>query len=350
MELTQDQLELQDLLRGFFAEQVTQSLLRGRVEGAEAPADGLAEGLAALGLREGFCGPDAPYSAAELGILATESGACLLPEPAWERMLCEGVFPRLLPADEAKSYLAWIQDGSLGVAPRECSWLKLDSKGKALSGEVSWCFGGVGAQKVAAVANVGGAERVALFDTKGSGVSERTLPSLDLTVSLRGYTLKKAQAHVLSEEASALFLDLFELLKACEAYGVSRRALEIACEYVKTREQFGVPVGGFQAVQQKLADAYAASESLGALARFAAWAVEASPEQRSLTARAAVSHASVTAATVCETAMQCLGGIGFTWEHDLHLYLRRAKAIQIAFPNSEARSRELIERALSRGA
>lgn len=345
MELSQDQVELQDLIRAFFAERVTSELIRRRIEGATGVQDGLVEALGELGLREGFCGPDAPYSTAELAILATESGASLLPEPTWERLLCEGVFPRLLDEGEAKAYLARIGTGPVGVAPRECSWLKADAKGKSITGEVAWCFGGRGAASVAAVATLGGSERVAIFDVAGAGVAERTLPSLDLTASLTGYTLKKAPAYVCSEAASELFLDLFEILKASEAYGVTRKVLEIACEYVKTREQFGVPVGGFQAVQQKLADAYAASESLGALARFAAWSVECSPDQRRLTARAAVSHASDTAPLVCEVAMQCLGGMGFTWEHDLHLYLRRAKALQIAFPNSESRARELIQRA-----
>lgn len=345
MELTQDQIELQDLLQAFFGEHVTSGVIRKRMQEPGAGYSDLLLALQQLGLRDGFCGAEAPYSVPELAILATQCGASLMPEPIWEDLLCQGVFPRLLPQQEGRAFSAALAGAAAAIAPRECCCLKTDGKGKACSGEVSWCFGSSAAQNIAALASIGKSERLVLFSTKARGVAESVLPSLDLTVELRGYTLKKVAVLVCSEEASALFLDLVEVLKASEAYGISRRVLEITCDYVKTREQFGVPVGGFQAVQQKLADAYAASESLGALARFAAWSVEHSPEQRALTARAAISQAVSVVPQVCESAMQCLGGIGFTWEHDLHLYLRRAKAIQAAFPNSERRSLELIQRA-----
>jgi alkylation response protein AidB-like acyl-CoA dehydrogenase len=347
VQLTQDQIELQDLLRGFFAEHVTSAVVRKRIESPQAEQRELLDLLSQLGLREGFCGSDAPYGAPELGILSVECGASLMPEPVCERLLCEGVFPRLLGAEEASAYSAALGGKPTAVAPRECCSLKADAKGKAVSGEIAWSFGGADAETVLAVASVAGAERLVVFSKSAAGVSERVASSLDLTVRLRKYTLKKAPVFLLSEGASATLLDLVEVIKASEAYGVARRSLEITCEYVKTREQFSVPVGGFQAVQQKLADSYAASESLGALARFAAWAVVSSPEQRALTSRAAIAHASSVAPAVCESCIQCLGGIGFTWEHDLHLYLRRAKMIAIAFPNSEARSLELIGRAVT---
>lgn len=347
MELTQDQFELQDLLRGFFAEHVTSAVVRKRIESPQAEQRELLDLLSQLGLREGFCGADAPYGAPELGILAAECGAFLMPEPVCERLLCEGVFPRLVGAEEAEAYTASLEGKPTAVAPRECCSLKVDAKGKVVSGEIAWSFGGADAEAVIAVASVAGVERVVVFSKSAAGVREEIASSLDLTVRLRRYTLKKTPVFLLSESASATFLDLVEVIKASEAYGVARRALEVTCDYVKTREQFGVPVGGFQAVQQKLADSYASSESLGALARFAAWAVASSPEQRGLTARAAIAHATDVASAVCESCIQCLGGIGFTWEHDLHLYLRRAKMIAIAFPNSEARSAELIGRAVT---
>jgi alkylation response protein AidB-like acyl-CoA dehydrogenase len=128
---------------------------------------------------------------------------------------------------------------------------------------------------------------------------------------------------------------------------MTARVVEMTADYLKTREQFGVPVGAFQAVQQRIADAYAASESLGALCRFAAWSVVSSPEQRPLTARAAIAHAAEVGPTVCEAAIQVHGGIGFTWEYDLHLFLRRAKAIQAAFPMNAERVASLLDSARS---
>jgi alkylation response protein AidB-like acyl-CoA dehydrogenase len=157
--------------------------------------------------------------------------------------------------------------------------------------------------------------------------------------------LKNVNALFFDDADSALVEDLIEVLKASEVYGITARVIEMTTEYVKTREQFSVPLGAFQAVQQRLADGYAASESLGALCRFAAWSVEGSPRQRRLTARAAVSHAAEVGPLVCESAIQCHGGIGFTWEYDLHLLLRRAKVIQAGFSLNGERAEELIRRA-----
>lgn len=345
MELTNDHRELQDLVRGFFAEHAGVESLRKRIESGARSGPALAGTLSQLGLREGFCGPDAALSVVELSLIAQECGRVLMPEPVWERLLCEGLLPRLLPQGEAEALRAFLGEAATAFAPQECCSLSCDAKGKGLSGEISWVFGGVGAGRVFAVAAIGKSARVVCFDAAGGGVKPVDLPSLDLSVALTGYALKKEPCLVLSEAASMLFLDLVEILKAAEAYGITSRVIEFTTEYVKTREQFGVPVGGFQAIQHKLAECYAQSEALGALVRFAAWSVEHSPDQRPLTARSAVSQAAEVAPHVCEAAMQCHGGIGFTWEYELHLFLRRAKVLQMAFPNSEQRAAELISRA-----
>jgi alkylation response protein AidB-like acyl-CoA dehydrogenase len=149
-------------------------------------------------------------------------------------------------------------------------------------------------------------------------------------------------ALVLSVETSQALEDVLEAIKASEAAGICDRVIQMSVEYAKTREQFGKPIGSFQAVQQKLADAYASSEALSSLSRFAVWACCHAPDQRHLTARAAISMAADVAPKICETAIQSHGGIGFTWEYDLHLYLRRAKTLQAAFALDEARINDLL--------
>ena len=94
-----------------------------------------------------------------------------------------------------------------------------------------------------------------------------------------------------------------------------------------------------------MADAYAQQEALGALARFAAWSIDHSPEQSALTARAAIALATTVGPGVIEACLQAHGGIGFTWEYDLHLYLRRAQATRAAFAMTSERDSELLERA-----
>ncbi len=115
---------------------------------------------------------------------------------------------------------------------------------------------------------------------------------------------------------------------AIEACGVGRRALELAIEYAASREQFGRRIGVYQAVSHPLADAYTQVELARSLALWAAWCVATGDAQASVAAAAAKAYAADAAVGVCETAIQTLGGIGFTWEHVLHRLYKRALGIQ----------------------
>jgi alkylation response protein AidB-like acyl-CoA dehydrogenase len=115
---------------------------------------------------------------------------------------------------------------------------------------------------------------------------------------------------------------------ALEATGIAQRALELAVEHARTREQFGRPIGGYQAVSHPLADTYVESELARSLAYWAAWCLAEGDDETPVAAAAAKSFAGDTAVAACERAIQVLGGIGFTWEHPLHAYYERALAIQ----------------------
>ena len=132
---------------------------------------------------------------------------------------------------------------------------------------------------------------------------------------------------------------------AFEACGVARRALEHAIEYASTREQFGKRIGVYQAVSHPLADAYTRLELSRSLALWAAWCVATGDRQASLAAAAAKSSASESAVAVCETSIQVLGGIGFTWEHELHRLYKRALGIE-SFGASGTRLRAELAAAL----
>jgi alkylation response protein AidB-like acyl-CoA dehydrogenase len=115
---------------------------------------------------------------------------------------------------------------------------------------------------------------------------------------------------------------------ALEAVGLAQRALELSVEYAKTREQFGKPIGIYQAVSHRLADSYALTELARSLAYWAAWCVSEDDEEAPVAAAAAKAYAGDVAVTVCEYSIQAHGGIGFTWEHPLHRYYKRAQWIQ----------------------
>ncbi|MGI9020393.1 MAG: acyl-CoA dehydrogenase family protein [Solirubrobacterales bacterium] len=112
---------------------------------------------------------------------------------------------------------------------------------------------------------------------------------------------------------------------AAELVGVGQRALDMAVEYAKEREQFERPIGAYQAVSHRLADMLWAVEEARSLTYYAAWAADAEPDSLPLAASMAKARASDAASSVCHDAIQTFGGIGFTWEHDVHFLLKRAK-------------------------
>jgi alkylation response protein AidB-like acyl-CoA dehydrogenase len=111
-----------------------------------------------------------------------------------------------------------------------------------------------------------------------------------------------------------------------EMVGGMQRTLELTVEYAKTRKQFGKPIGIFQAVQHQCADMYLETESARSAAYYAAWALEENAPDASPAVSIAKLYASDAGRTVGNRGIQVHGGMGFTWENDVHLYYRRAKA------------------------
>jgi alkylation response protein AidB-like acyl-CoA dehydrogenase len=140
----------------------------------------------------------------------------------------------------------------------------------------------------------------------------------------------------------ALLRDALAVHRAFDALGAAARLLDMTVSYAKQREQFGAPIGSFQAVKHHCADMAVAVEAGRASLWAAALALDtASATARSRAASAAAAYAKSAAAKVAGTALQVHGGIGFTWEHDLHLFLRRIK-VDEAFNGSVAEHRAAL--------
>jgi alkylation response protein AidB-like acyl-CoA dehydrogenase len=156
------------------------------------------------------------------------------------------------------------------------------------------------------------------------------LPAADLTRDLRPARVDRDVA--VGDLGATLDPDLVQRAHALALVGLSadlvgtmRGALALAVEHAGAREQFGAPVGSFQAVQHLCADAHVAVEGARSAVWYAAWAVDArEPPEAVLAARVAKAWCSRAGIEVCETAVQVLGGIGMTWEHPAHVHLRRA--------------------------
>jgi len=116
----------------------------------------------------------------------------------------------------------------------------------------------------------------------------------------------------------------FRAACAAEALGVAQRALDLGVEHAKTREQFGKPIGTYQAVSHPLAQTYTDVELARSLVYWAAWCVAEKDERAEVAAAAAKAFATEAAVAACERSIQVHGGIGFTWEHPLHRFYKRA--------------------------
>jgi alkylation response protein AidB-like acyl-CoA dehydrogenase len=138
-----------------------------------------------------------------------------------------------------------------------------------------------------------------------------------------------------SSRALRRVLDACAVALAADCLGGAERALERAVAYVKVREQFGRPVGSFQAVQHMAAEAAARIEPARALVWWAAWAFDARPREASLAASMAKACCSDLYRFVARSAVEMHGGIGFTWENDMHLHLKRALANASAFGDAD---------------
>jgi alkylation response protein AidB-like acyl-CoA dehydrogenase len=132
---------------------------------------------------------------------------------------------------------------------------------------------------------------------------------------------------------------------AAEAVGVAQKALELGVAYVSEREQFGKKIGTYQAVSHPLADTYVETELARSLAYWAAWCVAEEDERTPVVVASAKAFCAETAVAACERSIQVHGGIGFTWEHVLHRYYKRAEWID-AFGGHAAKQREVVAAAL----
>jgi alkylation response protein AidB-like acyl-CoA dehydrogenase len=186
-------------------------------------------------------------------------------------------------------------------------------------------------------------DRVLRGDMTTVPAEGETLATVDETRPL-GRLAEQVHDVSLDGDFEAVRLRLLAAL-AVEAVGVAQKALELGVAYVSDREQFGKKIGTYQAVSHPLADTYVETELARSLAYWAAWCVAVDDEQTPVAVAAAKAQAAETAVAACERSIQVHGGIGFTWEHVLHRYYKRAQWID-AFGGHAAAQRRVVAAAL----
>jgi alkylation response protein AidB-like acyl-CoA dehydrogenase len=158
-----------------------------------------------------------------------------------------------------------------------------------------------------------------LLQTSANGIG--ALASIDSTRTL--YRVPREPGDELPGDVGD-GLDRIRVALAAELVGVAQRAMEMAVEYAREREQFGRPIGAYQAISHRCAQMLLEVEGARAATLYAAWAADNEPETLPLAASMAKAYASDAGSRVTASALQVHGGIGFTWEHDLHFFLKRA--------------------------
>jgi alkylation response protein AidB-like acyl-CoA dehydrogenase len=138
-----------------------------------------------------------------------------------------------------------------------------------------------------------------------------------------------------------------QVAAAAEMLGASRKALEMSVDYAKVREQFGQPIGSFQAIKHRLAEMLEAAENATAAVYYAAWALDAAAPDATLAASVAKSTLNEAARMITGEAIQVHGGIGYTWEYDLHLYWKRAKHLEPLYGDTAYHRERVLQEVLA---
>jgi alkylation response protein AidB-like acyl-CoA dehydrogenase len=302
----------------------------------------------------------------DLVVVLEEMGRVVMPGPYFATVLLGGLAVQLggTPAQQ-KKYLPAIAAGTLKATLAQVEesgrWdaegialaAKKDGKDFVLSGTKLFVHDAHNADVLIVPARTSGkgATGVTLFlvDAKQAGVKTTLLKTMDQTrklceVGFDGVRLgKDAVLGKLGKGWPLLdrLVDSAKVALCAEMCGGAQKVLEMSVEYAKVREQFGRPIGSFQAIQHKCANMMVQVESAKSATYYAAWAVANDVPEAHLAACMAKAYCSDAYRYVSAEGIQIHGGIGFTWEHDMHLYFKRAKGSEVTFGDATW-NRELV--------
>jgi len=308
----------------------------------------------------------------DMTVVAEEAGKALIPGPFFTSALLgapivmeggsEALQKQLLPKMAAGEsiYTLAIAEAS---GRFDAGGIELDAKKQggsyALTGEKFFVPDAHVATGIAVVARTSKGSTsqegitVLVIDPKAKGVTITQLKTVDMTRRLCHVKFDNVQvdaASVLGKEGDGWpivrrTLDIATAALSAEMVGTAQKALDISVEYAKTRVQFGKPIGSFQAVKHKCVDMMVAVENARSLTYYACWTVDERAAEAATAVPMAKAYASDMAKNVTSEAIQVHGGIGFTWEHDMHLYHRRALAGEANFGNAPVH-RETVAKSL----
>ncbi|HEX4089100.1 MAG TPA: acyl-CoA dehydrogenase family protein [Trebonia sp.] len=356
----QEHDELRQVVREFLGERSSSPEVRRLMEAGESRDDEVWSllagqlGLTGIAVPEQYGG--AGYGPVELGIVLEEMGRALLVAPYFATVVLAGHALAASGDEEAMArWLPGIADGSvtatLAVAEESGSWdlaevaatAAPDGDGWAVTGTKSFVIDGHTADLLLVAAHAPAGPGVFAVERGAAGAERARLDALDMTRALASVTLRETPAvRVGAGRDTVAWLsevtDLVLAALAAEQLGGAARCLELSVEYAKAREQFGRPIGSFQAIKHKCANLLLEVECGRSAVSQATAALAGREPDAPLAAALAYVHCSRAFTRAAKECIQIHGGIGYTWEHDAHLYLRRAKSSEL-FLGPPARQR-----------
>jgi len=334
--LSESQEILKDNARKFFAGECPMNQVRKLAETGSAYDAGLWSKMAA----QGFTGIIFPeeyggmgMSVVDLILLMEEAGRALVPGPFFATVaLAATVIDAVATDAQKKKYLAPICSGdarsTLAEMEAGAGWgSRVGEKTAVANGKLTGEKLFVPDAGVADFLVVTAGGGVFVVQRNAPGMSVTPMPAMDLTRSVYAVRFDSTPAEKLGEASKMeRATNVATAALVAEMVGGMQRILDMSVEYAKTRKQYGKAIGAFQAVQHQCADMYLETESSRSAAYYAAWALDHDPAQAATAVSIAKMYASDACRTVGNRGVQIHGGMGFTWENDLHLYYRRAKA------------------------
>ena len=330
--ITEDHRALADTVGDFLTKREARTAARALLEApdeANAAFYADAAGLGWLGLHIPEQHGGSGYGLEELVVVVEQFGRAVAPGALVPTVIASAVIAAAAPDEVAATLLPGLVDGSTCGAVALGGDVEL--RDDALHGSAVAVIGA----GLADVLLVGIGDDVAIVERSASGVSVETPPNLDPARRSGRLRFDGAVATVLPG-ARQTMIDMARTIFAAEAVGVARECTESAAQYAKEREQFGRPIAMFQAVKHHCANMLVATELATAAVWDAARAASAGSDQFSLTAAMAAALAMPAADLCANLNTQVHGGIAFTWEHDAHLYMRRAAALGAIVDADEA--------------
>ncbi|MEY2475446.1 MAG: hypothetical protein QOG87_761 [Actinomycetota bacterium] len=287
------------------------------------------------------------YSYVELIVVLEEMGRALLPAPyfstvalAANAILASGddsAKKELLPgiaSGETIATLAFTEDSGRWDEEGIQMEAKKSGDGYSLTGSKMFVIDGHTANLLIVAARTGAGISLFAVDGDASGLTRTALQTMDQTRKQAKVTFADTPARLIGTEgeggaALGKTLDLAAVALAAEQVGGAQKCLEMAVEYAKVRVQFGRPIGSFQAIKHKCADMLLEVESAKSAAYYAGWAAAEDSDELPVVASLAKAYCSDAYFHAAAENIQIHGGIGFTWEHDAHLYFKRAKSSEL---------------------